>query len=77
MGGTTGAMGGTNSSRDPQGRGMAAKVHRLRPKRHDRIAEALQLVLELPLEPPARTALTDALSTYSPTVWVFTMLNRL
>ena len=58
---------------------MAAKVRRLRPKAHDRIAEALQLVLELPLalEPPARAALNDALSSYAPTPWPFIMLNRL
>jgi hypothetical protein len=58
---------------------MAAKVRRLRPKRHDRIAEALQLVLELPLElePPARTALNNALSSYAPAPWPFIMLNRI
>jgi hypothetical protein len=28
---------------------VTAKVHRLRPKRHDVITEALQLVLDLPL----------------------------
>jgi hypothetical protein len=50
---------------------MAAKVRRLRPKAHDRIAEALQLVLEPPpeLEPPARAALNDTLSSYAPTPW--------
>jgi hypothetical protein len=57
---------------------MAAKVRRLRPKRHDRIADALQLVLELPLdlEPQARTKLADALSTYAPSPWPFFMVSR-
>jgi hypothetical protein len=57
---------------------MTAKVHRLRPKRHDRIAEALQLVLELPLElePPVRAKLTDTLSSYAPKPWPYVMLNR-
>ena len=57
---------------------MAGKVHRLRPKRHDRIADALQLVLELPLElePPLRAKLTDALSGYAPKPWPYVMLSR-
>jgi hypothetical protein len=57
---------------------MAAKVRRLRPKAHDRIAEALQLVLELPLElePPTRAKLTDALSSYAPEPWSYVMLSR-
>jgi hypothetical protein len=55
---------------------MAAKVHRLRPKAHDRIADALQLVLELPLEPPVRAKLADALSSYAPKPWPFVMLSR-
>jgi CRP-like cAMP-binding protein len=57
---------------------MAAKVRRLRPKRHDRIAETLQLALELPLSlsPSTRAELTDALSSYAPTPWPFVMLNR-
>jgi hypothetical protein len=57
---------------------MAAKVRRLRPKAHDRIAEALQLVLELPLElePSARAKLTDALSSHAPKPWPYIMLSR-
>jgi hypothetical protein len=57
---------------------MAAKVRRLRPKRHDRIAETLQLALELPLtlSPSTRAELTDALSTYAPQPWPFVMLSR-
>jgi hypothetical protein len=55
---------------------MAAKVRRLRPKRHDRIAEALQLVLELPLGATARSELTDALSAFAPTPWPYVMLSR-
>jgi hypothetical protein len=57
---------------------MAAKLHRLRPKRHDRIADMLQLALELPLplSPSARAELTDALSSYAPKPWPFVMLNR-
>jgi hypothetical protein len=57
---------------------MAAKIHRLRPKRHDRVAEALQLVLELPLdlEPPLRVKLADALSTFTPSDWPFFMVSR-
>jgi CRP-like cAMP-binding protein len=56
---------------------MAAKVRRLRPKAHDRIAEALQLVLELPLGTTARSELTDTLSSYAPTPWPYVMLSRL
>jgi CRP-like cAMP-binding protein len=55
---------------------MAAKVRRLRPKAHDRIADALQMVLELPLGPAARSELADALSSYAPTPWPYLMLNR-
>ena len=57
---------------------MAAKVRRLRPKAHDRIAETLQLALELPLtlSPSTRAELTDALSTYAPQPWPFVMLSR-
>jgi DNA-binding transcriptional ArsR family regulator len=56
---------------------MAAKVRRLRPKAHDRIAEALQLVLELPLGTAARSELTDTLSSYAPEPWPYVMLSRL
>jgi CRP-like cAMP-binding protein len=55
---------------------MAAKVRRLRPKRHDRIADALQLTLELPLSRAARAELTDALSGYAPEPWSYVMLSR-
>jgi hypothetical protein len=57
---------------------MAAKVRRLRPKRHDRIAETLQLALELPLtlSPSTRAELTDALSRFAPKPWPYVMLSR-
>ena len=55
---------------------MAAKVRRLRPKAHDRIADALQLVLELPLGATARSELTDTLSSYAPQPWPYVMLSR-
>jgi CRP-like cAMP-binding protein len=69
-------MGDNIKIANPQGASMAAKVRRLRPKRHERIAEALQLVLELPLEPPVRAKLTDALSSYAPKPWPYVMLSR-
>jgi hypothetical protein len=57
---------------------MAAKIRRLRPKAHDRIAETLQLALELPLplSPSARAELTDALARYAPKPWPYVMLSR-
>jgi hypothetical protein len=55
---------------------MGAKVSRLRPKAHDRIADALQLTLELPLSRAARAELTDALSSYAPKPWPYVMLSR-
>lgn len=55
---------------------MGAKVHRLRPKAYDRVADAVQLALELPLGPAARSELSDALSSYAPRAWPFVMLNR-
>lgn len=57
---------------------MTAQVQRLRPKRHDTITEALQLVLELPLELQDRTRddLVEALGKYAPPdSWGFVMLN--
>jgi hypothetical protein len=57
---------------------MVAQVRRLRPKNHDRAAQALQLMLDLPLvlTPVTRAELTDALSTYAPEPWPYIMLNR-
>jgi hypothetical protein len=57
---------------------MAAKVTRMRPKRHDAICESLQLVLDLPLGLPqmARDSLADALGRFAPPeTWSFVMLN--
>jgi DNA-binding transcriptional ArsR family regulator len=57
---------------------MTAQMHRLRPKRHDAVTEALQLVLELPLELTDRTRddLVEALGKYAPPdSWGFVMLN--
>jgi hypothetical protein len=55
-----------------------AQIRRLRPKGHDKAAQALQLMLELPLvlTPTTRAELTDALSSYAPEPWTFVMLNR-
>jgi hypothetical protein len=57
---------------------MAAKVTRMRPKRHDAICESLRLALDLPLDlPPAvRDGLADALGRFAPPeTWSFVMLN--
>jgi hypothetical protein len=61
----------------PQGKGVA-NVRRLRPKSHDKAAQALQLMLELPLvlTPATQAELTDALSTYAPEPWPYVMLSR-
>jgi CRP-like cAMP-binding protein len=61
----------------PQGM-KVAQIRRLRPKSHDRAAQALQLMLELPLvlTPATRSELTDALSSYAPQPWVYIMLSR-
>ena len=55
-----------------------AQIRRLRPKSHDRAAQALQLMLELPLvlTPATRSELTDALSSYKPEPWLYTMIHR-
>jgi CRP-like cAMP-binding protein len=55
-----------------------AQVRRLRPKSHDRAAQVLQLMLELPLvlTPTTRAELTDALSSYAPEPWPYVMLSR-
>lgn len=56
---------------------MPAKVERLRPKRHDIIAQSLQLALELPLglSQGARDEIAEALGRYEPTsTWTYTML---
>jgi hypothetical protein len=57
---------------------MAAKVTRMRPKRHDAICESLQLWLDLPLglKPETRDDLADALGRFAPPeTWGFVMLN--
>jgi DNA-binding transcriptional ArsR family regulator len=57
---------------------MAAKVTRMRPKRHDTICESLQLWLDLPLglKPETRDDLADALGRFAPPEsWSFAMLN--
>lgn len=53
-------------------------IHRLRPRIHDRTADALQLMLELPLplSEGTRNELTEALSSYLPEPWVYVMLSR-
>jgi hypothetical protein len=55
-----------------------AQIRRLRPKSHDRTAQTLQLLLELPLvlTSATRAELTDALSTYAPEPWPYVMLSR-
>lgn len=58
---------------------MTAKVSRLRPKRHDTITEAIQLLLDLPLGLPesARDALANVLDSHQPPKerWTYAMLN--
>ena len=56
---------------------MTAKVHRLRPKRHDQIADALQTVIDFaPVDDPVRDSLNDVLGKYTPPEpWSFIMLN--
>jgi hypothetical protein len=57
---------------------MAAKVTRMRPKRHDAICESIQLALDLPLDlkPETRDDLADALGRFAPPEsWSFAMLN--
>src|SRR4051794_14450184 len=57
---------------------MAAKVTRVRPKRHDAIYESLRLILDQPLGLPqaARDGLSDALGRFAPPeTWSFVMLN--
>lgn len=58
-------------------RGRAGVAGRLRTKAHDRIADALQAALELPLplSPGARAEVAGALSTYLPKPWNFVMLS--
>ncbi len=57
---------------------MAAKVTRMRPKRHDAICESIRLALDMPLGLPqiARDSLADALGRFAPPeTWSFVMLN--
>ena len=57
---------------------MTAKVHRIRPKRHDVITEAVQLVLDLPLGLSDRTRddLAEVLGKFAPPeTWTFMKLN--
>lgn len=58
---------------------MTGRVVRLRPKRHDAIAQALQLLLELPLglSDTTRDELADAHGRYDPSpTWTYTMLSN-
>jgi hypothetical protein len=57
---------------------VTAKVHRIRPKRHDVITEAVQLVLDLPLGLSDRTRddLAEVLGKFAPPeTWTFMKLN--
>lgn len=57
---------------------MTTKIVRLRPQRHDTIAQALQLALELPLglSDPTRDEIAKALGRYEPAPrWTYVMLN--
>jgi replication protein RepL len=57
---------------------VTAKVHRLRPKRHDVITEALQLVLDLPLGlgNQTRDEIAEALGKFAPPeTWTYTMVS--
>jgi hypothetical protein len=57
---------------------MAAKVTRMRSKRHDAICESLRLWLDLPLDlrQATRDDLAEVLGRYAPPEqWVFVMLN--
>jgi hypothetical protein len=57
---------------------MPAKVERLRPKRHEIIAQSLQLALELPLglSQGTRDEIAEALGRYeSDATWTYTMLS--
>jgi hypothetical protein len=57
---------------------MAAKVMRMRPKRHDAICESIQLALDLPLglKQASRDDLAEVLGRFAPPEqWVFVMLN--
>ena len=54
-------------------------LKRLRPRTHDQVASAAQLVLELGaarLRPETKADLTELLSSVSPEPWVFVMLSR-
>jgi hypothetical protein len=57
---------------------VTARVHRIRPKRHDVITEAVQLVLDLPLGLSDRTRddLAGVLSNFAPPkTWTYTMVS--
>lgn len=57
---------------------MTAEIRKLRPKRHDAITQAAQLLLGLPigLSDQVRDELAEAASRYEPTnPWTFTMLS--
>ncbi|MDB5243401.1 MAG: hypothetical protein JWP57_4026 [Spirosoma sp.] len=56
---------------------MSAKIERLRPKRHDIVAQSLQLALEMPLgfSQGSRDEIAEALGRYEPaSTWTYTML---
>lgn len=53
------------------------KVVKLRPQRHDVVAQALQLCLDLELSEQARDELAEKLGVYEPPTWgTYTMLNQ-
>jgi hypothetical protein len=57
---------------------MAAKVTRMRPKRHDAICESIRLALDLPLglKQASRDDLAEVLGRFAPPEqWMFVMLN--
>jgi hypothetical protein len=57
---------------------MAAKVTRMRPKRHDAICESIRLALDLPLglKQASRDDLAEVLGRFAPPeTWSFVMLN--
>jgi hypothetical protein len=57
---------------------VTAKVHRIRPKRHDVITEALRLILDMPLglDDPVRDGLAEVLGKFAPPkTWTYTMVS--
>jgi hypothetical protein len=57
---------------------MTSKIHRLRPRRHDAITEAVRLILDLPLDlsDQTRDDLAQATSKFAPPeTWTYTMIS--